>query len=183
LAQAIVQTDRGSSGKIALSAQAEGLRSATSSLRVRSAEIRQSLPPSFRQSVPNWRQSPVQRERPRVITDLADNDMNSWDPVIAGERPPAASGDGYVVVSTRVPLTEAMMKSGAVLNFVGISGSGEVLVNGTVAGRKDDAAPGPLNVPIPGGKAEVAVGLVLKATGGAPVGLSGPVFIEAQNKR
>lgn len=179
LAQVIVQSDRGSTGKLTLTARSEGLRPALASLTVRPAAIRQSLPPSARQAVYGWRQSPVMRERPRTIPDLADNDMNSWDAVIAGERPPAAAGDGFVVVATRIARSDAM-GAGATLKFAGISGSGEILVDGAIVARKADAAPGALDVTVPPGKGDISVGLVLKTSTGAAIGLSGPVFVEAR---
>ncbi|KFG89521.1 Glycosyl hydrolases family 2, sugar binding domain protein [Sphingobium herbicidovorans NBRC 16415] len=180
LAQAIVQTDRGSSGKLSLSASAPGVRQGGLLITVSPAEVRHSLPASLQQSVSMWRQSPVMAERPKVIPDLADNDMNSWDPVIAGERPAAASGNGYVILATKVTLAGDMSRSGATLRFAGITGSGEVLLNGSPAGRKAAAAPGPLEVVIPAGKTDVAVALVLATNAGDAVGLSGPVFLEAK---
>lgn len=180
LAQAIIQTDRGSSGKLSLSASAPGVRQSGVLIAVRAAEVRHSLPASLQQSISMWRQSPVLTERPAVIPDLADNDMNSWDAVIAGERPAAASGNGYVILATKVMLAGEMSKTGATLRFAGITGAGEVLVNGNPAGRKAGAAPGPLEVAIPAGKADVAVALVLATNAGDAVGLSGPVFLETK---
>ena len=180
LAQVMVQTDRDSSGQIALSAAAQGLKGATILIGIRPAAIRHSLPPSIQQMVSSWRQSPVLRERPTSIPDLADNDMNSWDPVIAGEKPAAAAGDGFVIVTTRVKLTDAMTKNGAVLKFAGITGGGDILIDGAVVGRKADARPGPQEVQIAPGHSEIVVGLILGASAAMPVGLSGPVFIEAR---
>lgn len=180
LAQVIIQTDRASSGKLSLSASASGVRQTGVLINVRAAELRQSLPASLQQSVSMWRQSPVMAERPKVIPDLADNDMNSWDAVIAGERPAAAAGNGYVILATKVAITGEMSKSGATLRFAGITGAGDVLVNGSPAGRKAATAPGPLEVNIPAGKTDVAVALVLAVNAGEAVGLSGPVFLEAR---
>jgi beta-galactosidase len=147
-------------------------------ITVRPGEVRHSLPASLQQSVSMWRQSPVMAERPKVIPDLADNDMNSWDAVIAGERPSAVSGSGFVILATKVSLAGDMAKSGATLRFAGITGAGEVLVNGAPAGRKPTAAPSPIEVAIPGGQTEVDVAVVLAANAGDAVGLSGPVFLE-----
>ncbi|WP_230461434.1 DUF4982 domain-containing protein [Sphingobium sp. CAP-1] len=179
LAQAIIQTDRESSGKLSFSAAASGVRPAGIVIAIRAAAVRQSLPPSLQQSVSMWRQSPVQAERPKVIPDLADNDMNSWDPVIAGEQPAAASGNGYVILAAKVTLSDQMSASGAVLRFAEIKGAGEVLLNGVPTGHKATVSPGPLDIAIPVGLRDMAVALVLSATGGQPVGLSGPVFLRA----
>jgi beta-galactosidase len=177
LAQAIIQTERGSSGRLLISAAASGLPEAGIIVAVRSAGVRQSLPPSLQVSVLMWRQSPVQAQRPKVVPDLADNDMNSWDPVIAGEQPAAASGNGYVIFAAKVVLSDQMTASGAVLRFAEIRGAGEVLVNGAPVGRKATASPGALDIAVPAGVKEIAVALILEATGGEAVGLSGPVFL------
>jgi len=180
LAQVIVQSERGSAGKLTLTTTAEGVRPAAGVIRIRRAEIRQLLPHSIQQLVSLWRQSPVVRERPKVIPNLADNDMNSWDQVIAGERPAAAASDGYVMIVTRVTLSGPMTEFGAVLKFGGISGSGEVLVNDASAARKNDAQPGGLDVELAPGAREATIGVVLRSVAGEPVGLSGPVFVEAR---
>lgn len=179
LAQAIVQTMRDSEGTLSLAAHSPGLRCAAAMIRVRPAAVRHALPPSLQQTVLSWRQSPVLRERPAVIPDIADSDMNSWETVIAGESPAAAAGNGFVLLAARIKLGDAMAKGGGTLKFAGITGRGDVLVDGAVAARKADPATGPLELRIPGGRGEIAVTLVMDAVAGAPVGLTGPVFIEA----
>lgn len=179
LAQVIVQSMRDGAGTLSLTAQSPDLRGATAAIRVRPAAIRHALPPSLQQTVLSWRQSPVLRERPAVIPDLADSDMNSWETVIAGESPAATAGNGFVLLAARMTLSDAMAKGGATLKFAGIAGRGEVLVDGAVAARKADPAAGPLEVRIAPGRGEIAVTLVMDAAAGAAVGLSGPVFIEA----
>ncbi|WP_380879342.1 beta-galactosidase [Sphingomonas sp. DBB INV C78] len=178
LAQAIVQTMRGGTGRMTLTAASPGLRPALATVTVVPGAIRQALPPSLRQAVSGWRQSPVLVERPRAIPELADNDMNSWDPIIAGERPAPAAGDGFVILAARIDLGDAMASQGAHLKFSGIMGSGEVMLDGEVVARKPDKTPGPLVVPIAAGRRQVTAALILRAIGGEPAGLSGPVFVE-----
>ena len=176
LAQAIIQTDRGSQGRLALSASAAGVRTGGIVVEVRPATQAESLPASGRQSVVNWRQSPVLRERPAAVPALADNDMNSWDAVIAGERPAAAASDGFVIISTRIPRSAA--PTGGALKFSGVGGAGYVVVDGVRRATKDAAAPGPIEAAIPAGSGDITVAVVLTATEGAAIGLTGPVFIE-----
>lgn len=178
LAQVIVQSEREGAGKMTLSAASPGLRSADTVITVIPATVRQALPPSLRQGVSGWRQSPVLEQRPKVIPELADNDMNSWDPIIAGQRPAPAAGDGFVVIAVRIELSEAMAKRAARLKFSEILGGGEVLLDGEIAARKPDKAPGPLLVSIAAGRRQVTAALLLRTIGGEPAGLSGPVFVE-----
>lgn len=179
-AQAIVQSDRGTAGKLALLARSQGLEMASLTIGVSAAVIHQSLPPSFELRISMWRQSPVAHLRPVAIPDLADNDMNSWDAVMAGEQPSPASGDGYVLFVARATLTPMMASKGANIRFAAIAGSGDVIVNSTVAAHKEEQQVGSLIVPLAPGNGEVVIGLVLKAESGAPVGLPGPVFIESK---
>ncbi len=178
-AQVIVQSERGSSGRLTLTATAPQVRSGGLVIEVKPAERRESLPPSLQQSVSAWRQSPVMAERPKTIPDLADNDMNRWDQVIAGERPPAASSNGFVILVTKIKLTGRMAEQGAALRFGGITGAGEVLVNGRSLARKATEAAGPLTVSLPAGTSDLTVAVVLQAVAGEGIGLSGPVFLEA----
>lgn len=180
-AQAIVQSERGSSGQLSLTATAASVKAGGLVIKVRPAEQRQSFPPSMRQSVSAWRQSPLMSERPRTVPDLADNDMNSWDIIAAGERPAAASGSGFVILVSKLKLTGDMASRGAVLRFTGITGVGEVLLDGRSVARKAGAVAGPLTISLPTGSTDVTVAVVLQATAGDAIGLSGPVFIETAN--
>ena len=183
LAQAIVQSERGSSGRLTLTATSIGLRPASSVIRIRPRTVRQSLPPSLQQSVSGWRQSPIAVTRPDTVVNLADNDMNSWDPVIAGARPAPAATAGYVTLVSRAVMTDRMTRSGAVLKFTSIVGSGSVLVDGVPLARKPDPAAAPLDVVLPPGKREIMIALILQTVAGEPVGLPGSVFIEARSDR
>ena len=179
LAQVIVQTNRDGAGQLSLRATAPGVGGAATAAKVRPASIHHVLPSSLRQNVAGWRQSPVIKDRPTALPDLADNDMNSWSPVIAGEAPAVVTEAGFIMLMTRVPLTAAMTKSGGLLKFAQISGKGDIIVDGVVAARKADAAPAPMEVKIAPGRSEIVVGTILAAPAGSAVGLSGPVFLEA----
>ena len=181
LAQVIIQSNRNSSGKLVLSALSSGLAPDAVAFDIHQSTIKASLPPSFELAITQWRQSPVMRERPAVIPELADNDMNSWDATIAGEQPAAAAADGYVILASRATLTEAMINAGAILKFAAVLGTGEVLIDGAHCAEKSDIVAGPLIVNIPSGKRDITIALVLKATSGTPVGLTGPVSVEKKS--
>ena len=178
LAQVIVQSVRGGAGRLTVSASGAGVQAASLALDISPAEIPESLPPSFEVRVTGWRQSPVLAERPSKIPDLADGDMNSWDPIIAGELPAAASASGYVILTAKASLTDAMVTSGAILHFGGIAGAGDVQVDAVVIGHKEKADLGPLNVPIPAGKRDIVIAVVLQTSLGQAVGLPKAVSIQ-----
>lgn len=178
LAQVIVQTRRGGQGPMVLSASAQDMAGATVKIDVRRAAIRESLPPSYRQAVQSWRQSPVMAERPITLPVLADNDMNSWAILVAGDAPAPAARDGWVILTSRVTLTDAMKQRGGTLKFSAIAGEGDLIVDGQTVAHKDKPGTAAVDIAIPAGKAELSVGLILKAVNGQPVGLPGPVFID-----
>jgi beta-galactosidase len=178
LAQVIVQTDRGSSGALTLSATASGLIKATTVIEIRPGSVIEALPPVNRQALQSWRQSPVFPKRPATIPDLADNDMNSWAIVSAGDTPSPAPSDGWVILSCRISLGGTGTKRSAVLNFAGVAGSGDLLVNGQVVAHKDEERSAPMRQAVPAGSRELTIGLILKAVEGQPVGLPGAVFLE-----
>lgn len=179
LAQAVVQSNRGGEGVMTVSAMSATLATATLHIDVRRGRVAESLPPSFRQVLQTWRQSPVLPERPLVIPDLADNDMNSWAIVAAGDTPPPASATGWVIMTCRVSLTEVAVKRGAILKFVAITGAADLVLNGQTVAHKSDETTGAMQYAIVPGSQEITVGLILKAVEGQPVGLPGGVFLDA----
>lgn len=178
MAQVIVQTQLDGEGRLALTAAAEGVRPASANIRVDRARKRHVLAAASRQPIALWRQSPLLRERPPVMPTLEDNDMNSWDQVTAGERPSPAASAGYVLFVSRVPMGAAGMRSGAVLSFAGISGSGDLFLDGRKVASKASPMPEQLALTIPPGQHEVTIGLMLRAAAGEAVGLSGPVYLD-----
>ena len=177
LAQAIVQSARGSSGKLVFSGRSDGLGAGELTIQITPADLRQSLPPAFQLNVASWRQSPVLHEKPTVIPVLADNDMNSWDPVVAGERVSTPSEDGFILLLTQVNLTDTMSKLGALISFTSLAGRGDVYVDGKPVAHKSEEGPGGLSASIPKGKREIVIALILEAAKGVPLGLAGAVHI------
>jgi beta-galactosidase len=178
-AQVIIQSERDSTGQLILKASAEGVSPATVSVVIlQGQQTPQSLPPVARISLQDWRQSPVTVGRPENVSGMADNDMNTWETVLAGQRPPASSASGYLVLFTRLSLNDAMKRQGAVLKFFEIMGRCEIVINGATVARKDVASPGSLSVPVAAGKDEVSVSVVMHVSEGEGAGLSGPVFLD-----
>lgn len=178
LAQVIVQTHLDGQGNLILGAAADGVRPASADIKVERVRTRHSLPPSMRQAISQWRQSPILRERPATIPDLADNDMNSWDQVTAGERPAPAGSAGYVLLVSRISPSDAVFRSGGTLKFAAINGSGDIFLGGRKLASKASPLAEPLGVTVPPGQRELVVALALRASAGEPVGLSGGVFLE-----
>lgn len=110
----------------------------------------------------DWRLSsvtPTAQDPNRVI---ADNDMNTWEPITitSGPQQSFASAKGFATFRT----TFAMPQDGKPqdLVFGGIVGAAEVYVNGTRVGSKTQAAKGSLTVPVDapaGSKVTVSVQL------------------------
>ena len=179
LAQVIVQSRRGGTGAMSVTASSNGVENAICKLEIRARTVRESLPASYRQGLQSWRQSPVMTERPTSIPELADNDMNSWALVVAGDAPAIASGNGWAIMTARLTLTEAMSRRGATIRFGAISGAGDIIVNGKIVAHKKAQTVAPLDVAVPAGFTELAIGLILQCAGGEAVGLPGPVFVDA----
>jgi beta-galactosidase len=179
LAQVIVQSQRGGTGVMKVMASSNGVESATCTIDIRAGKVRESLPASYRLGLQSWRQSPVMAERPASIPELADNDMNSWAQVIAGDAPATVSGNGWVIMTSRLTLTEEMTKRGATIRFGGIAGAGDIYMNGKVVTQKASRIVAPVDVAVPVGSTELVVGVILKCADGEAVGLPEPVFVDA----
>jgi beta-galactosidase len=118
-------------------------------------------------------------ERPMTVVRLGDNDMNSWDPVVAGERPSPPVTAGFVTLAAHISLGDAMLRPGATLHFDRIAGSGSIIVNGATVATKSDPAPAALDISLPPGHREYDVALILESVPGKPLGLPGAAFVKA----
>ena len=176
LAQVIVQSAE-ESGEVTLTATVEGLEPAVLKIPVRPAPAVPSVavenPP---QVLGGWTVSPFYNGRPDVTRRIADNDMNSWQPVTV----PSGTGillerGGYVMFRTECALHQACREKGGAFLFKRLSGKAEIWLDGKRIATKEDAAERDFEVefgPV-GEKCELRV--LFHASSGERVGMKGVV--------
>ena len=178
LAQVIVQTREGSTGRLRLRASAAGLREATVAVEVRRARPWAYQPTSEPvQTVGGWRSSPPDTKPIDPNLKPGDNDMNSWGWVTPGSSAKPARRSGYVLYAADVHPFLRVQKQGGLLELGEVTGPCDVYLDGKPIGRKTDAAPAPLRLPFPSGLAACRLSIVCPMEEGKPHGLSGAVRI------
>ncbi len=179
LAQVIVRARQGGAGALSLKATSAGLRSATTTLRLLATPPRPSVPTTAATlMLQDWRQSPAFATRPSPNIVLADNDMNSWLFVRAGQIQPAQGQGTWSVLRAKVTPRRPVRDRGGKLVFQGVVGRGEVWIDGKRVGTKAGFAPGTVVVPMPAGEGERIVSVLLESNGTQASGLGGIVFVE-----
>jgi beta-galactosidase len=176
LAQVIVQTRPGTSGRLTLRAHAPGLRDAAAAVALRRAAGPAVQPTSAPvQTIGGWRASPVSETPPDPLRRTSDNDMNSWTGVTPGARAKPATRTGWVLVAADVQPFARVRKAGGWLELTEMTGRCQVFVDGKPLGRKDTDGPAPLRLPFPAGLATCRIAILCPLAAGRPQGLSGAV--------
>jgi beta-galactosidase len=178
LAQVIVQTREGSSGRLTLHASAAGLTSASVSV-----DLGRALPWPYQatsdpvQTVGGWRSSPLAAAPLDPTLKAGDNDMNSWGWVTPGSAAKPAPRAGWILYAADVQPFARVQKEGGQLELAEVTGPCEVFIDGRRVGAKTDAAPGPLRLAFPAGLAACRISILCPLVAGQPQGLSGAVRI------
>ncbi|NQT18711.1 MAG: glycoside hydrolase family 2 protein [Planctomycetes bacterium] len=169
-------------GEIVLTAETDGLEAATLRIESREAARRPYVSAAARlHMITGWRMSPVTAEEPDANAEIADSDMNTWQPVHVGDGPQGAfdGNRGYAVFRAigRVPAFDPEA-SVPVLTFEGILGSAGVFVNGVERARKDDGSEGPVAAQLPDCKPgdELTLSVVVRNTA-EQAGITGNVLL------
>jgi beta-galactosidase len=187
LAQLIVQSNfpeaRGASkSEVKITASAAGLKTAKLSIPVKTVStipfVAEAVAPlSY---LTNWRVSPASAERPNPTQILADNDMNTWG---WGQPPmmniPADVKDGkYRLYRTSFTPRKNLANGAGRIHFYGITGKAEIWLNGELIGKKDNHAPGELNLVLPAGEGLRQLNVIVEGEGDKKAGVNGNVVIE-----
>jgi beta-galactosidase len=180
LAQAIVQSDRGSAGVLTLVATSPGLRAARLDIAVhRSAQPPIVAPASSVQTLTEWRQSPATAIRPDPTMKLADNDMNSWGWTKPGTAQRPIPGGRYTVLRLAFTPRSSVQRRGGQVVFSRLAGPAEVWLDDRRVAVKSQAGVDRLAIALPPGGGEHTLSLLFDAPlGGPPFGMPGGVSVE-----
>jgi beta-galactosidase len=176
LAQVIVQTRAGGTGKLTLTASADGLKSATSTV-----SLRRTPGPAYQatsapvQEIKGWRSSPITDRSIDPSLKPSDNDMNSWGWVTPGASAKPAQRSGFMLVATDVQPFARVRKAGGQLELLEVTGRCQVYVDGKLLGQKTTDAPAPLRLPFPAGLTTCRIGILCTLVAGQPQGFTGAI--------
>jgi beta-galactosidase len=143
LAQLIIQSDEGRKGLVTVKASAEGMKEAVIQLIVtETAQIPAVKAVPKAMFVSNWLSSPVSKQRPDPLVQIADFDMNTWTNTTAGNVQ-YLDKNHYVIWRAKFTPTENVQNNGGFLVLKQLVGVSEIWINGNLIiknelPRKDD---------------------------------------------
>lgn len=179
LAQVIIQTEEGS-GEVHLTATAYGLKPVTLTVPVN----RTSLFPSVCVEYPRiildkWFFSPFSMEKPDVNCKIADNDMNTWEAISAGNAM-FLKDASYAIWRTEFDLLREYQEAGGIILFKNLAGRAEVWLNGKLLGKKDTVNEQDFKVVFPATRTKCELRVLLNSAINTYVGLKGTVTIQSK---
>ncbi|WP_029277424.1 beta-galactosidase GalA [Pedobacter borealis] len=178
LAQVILQAVEGEEGVIELTATADGLKPAKIILPLnRTAVLPQIDAVKGPLMVNDFTMSPFVSKKPNAKQTLSDNDMNSWQPVKAGELIKFANGT-FVLFNTNFMMEKANAK--AVLKLNKLVGKAEVWINDQLVYTKADPKQENVNIKFEAKAAKNKLVIVIEAANNTQAGLGGTVTVDTE---
>lgn len=177
LAQVIIQSVEGNELPITLTATASGLKAATIEIPVHKSTTTPFVEPVLATINPDkWLLSPTFRQRPDPSQMIADNDMNSWEPVGIGQTVSLPSAK-YIIYRTTFTPYKKQQKDGGKIVFHKLSGKAEIWMNGQLLGKKENAGISDFSVNFLSPGTSCQLNILMEGSAGK-AGLSGVVSIE-----
>lgn len=172
LAQVIVQAGEDTT-PIELVATTRGLKPFTLRIPVNKVPAIPSVP-AMRPIIQltDWRMSPFSDTKPNPTQEIADNDMNSWSPVKAGQL--MNMDRNFVLLRTTFSVTGTAK---AQLLLKQVSGKAEVWLNNQLVFTKTGSEPGDITFPVPRSTKSYKLVVLLGAEKSRLAGLGGVVTL------
>lgn len=179
LAQVIIQSKEGS-GPITLTASTPGLKPATITINADQVAPVPSVAPEFPPMLLNrWVASPLSTDKPDATRQIADNDMNSWQPVSGGNLIKLENANFVILRATFNPYQAHREEGGSIL-FKQLTGKAEIWLNGQLIGSKTTDKEEDFTVEFPAAKERCDLRVLLNGTTGEAVGLKGNVTVRTK---
>lgn len=176
LAQVIIQSQE-TAGEIKLTATASGLKPATITIPATPVApipfVAVENPPML---LNKWAASPLSTSRPDVTRQLAENDMNSWQP-ISGNTLIKLDQANYVMVRTQFSPYQIHREAGGKILFKSLKGKAEVWLNGQQIGTKATDQEEDFTVQFPAVSNNCELRVLLNGATNESVGVKGNVTI------
>ncbi len=179
LAQVIVQADE-TPGEIILRARADGLKDAVITIPVVKAQLKPLVKVESPQIIlDRWFLSPFFKERPDVAMKIADNDMNTWEPVAPGVAQ-FLKDASYVMWRTELKLSREYEENGGVLLFKNVAGKAEIWLDGRLIAQKDDVNERDFKVEFSQVEGPCELRVLLSSSPNTHVGLKGTIKVQSR---
>lgn len=176
LAQVIIQSKE-TSGEITLTASTPGLKPATVTIPVNPTAPIPSVavenPPML---LDRWVASALSVNKPDVTQEIAENDMNSWQPVSAGDMIKLDQGN-FVILQTTFNPYEAHRNAGGSILFKNLKGIAEIWLNNQQIGAKTTGTEEDFLVEFPAVNEKCDLRILLNGSTNETVGVKGNITV------
>jgi beta-galactosidase len=180
LAQMIIQSGFGGTGKLKLLATSDGLAPSELTVDVAPAAARPSVPgiPNPPLVILNWKRSPVGSTEPDPNQKPSRGDA-TWRDTQPGNWLALFRRGKFAIYRAEFTPRPSVQRTGGELTLRDVEGKASVWIDGKLAGEKGDAQRKDMNVPWPPGDGERTVSVLVEAAGPeVPAGLGGIVTLE-----
>lgn len=179
LAQVIIQSAE-ASGEVVLTATTPGLKPAKIVIPVSPSALAPFVAVEYPpMSLDKWRISPLSATRPNPNVVIADNDMNSWEPIGVGTLTKLSSNSYFVLRST-FKAFKSHQTNGGTITFKKLSGKAEVWLNGKLIGKKENAETTDFNAIFPAVSEKCELRVLLEGTAGSNIGIAGSTIVKSK---
>jgi beta-galactosidase len=178
LAQVIIQATE-TNGEVLLTATAPGMKPTTLRIPVSQAVLEPFVAIEYPSILlDKWRISPITLTRPDPNIVIADNDMNSWEPIGNGTLTKVAENE-YFVLRTTFKTGKYPQASGNIL-FKKVTGEAEVWLNGKLIGKKGNAETADFTVSYSTTTEMCDLRILFKSTTESAIGIAGSTELQVQ---
>lgn len=177
LAQAIIRSKENASGHVVITAKSGKLKPAVITIPVMKSEQLAYVPEVVPELIlDKWLLSPVATSRPNPNEKLADNDMNSWEPIQIGTLKSLDKGK-YLIYRTEFTPHRLQQARGGRIQIKRLAGKAEIWLNDELIGVKDKQDTSDIIVNFPSGKDRCQLNILIEGEPNDNVGLSGIVSV------
>lgn len=182
LAQVIIQSKE-NSGEITLTASAPGLKPATITIPANAVSPVPSVAPENPPMLLNkWVASAISADRPDPTCEIAENDMNSWQPISAGDQIKLEQAN-FVILRTTFTPYQAHRNDGGTLLLKNLRGKAEIWLNNKQIGTKTTEAEEDFTVDFSAASEKADLRILLNSKTGDTVGLKGNVTVQTKGRK
>ena len=181
LAQVIIQTTE-EAGEVVLTATSIGMKSTALVIPVNKVVLSPFVAVENSPMIlDRWIVSPGALEKPDVTCQIADNDMNSWQPVtISTDKTILLENANYIIFRTEFVPYRHLQKEGGIIFLKNVVGKAEVWLNGQLVGTKDVVNEQDLKVEFLPTENKCELRVLLNGSVNKRVGLKGGVTVQAK---
>ena len=179
LAQVIIQSKEATEDVI-LTATVAGLKPAKLIIPVKPAVITPFVAIEKSSTLlDKWRISPISISQPDPNQTIADNDMNTWEPIGIGTLT-KLNEKAFVILRTNFKAFKSQQLNGGFISLKKLSGKAELWLNGKLIAKKENSQVEDLIVPFEAVSEKCELRILFEGAEGSKVGILGSTIVTSK---